>query len=31
VTDPDGGPVVIYKDKNGRTVWWVPNVQGGLE
>jgi formamidopyrimidine-DNA glycosylase len=31
VTDPDGCPVVIYKDKNGRTVWWVPNVQGGLE
>lgn len=31
VTDPDGRAVSRRKDKNGRTVWWVPDVQGGNE
>lgn len=26
--DPHGHPVSFYKDKNDRTVWWVPAVQG---
>jgi DNA-formamidopyrimidine glycosylase len=31
ITDPDGHPVARRKDKNGRTVWWVPKVQGDNE
>ncbi len=31
ITDPDGRAVSRRKDKNGRTVWWVPEVQGGKE
>jgi formamidopyrimidine-DNA glycosylase len=31
ITDPDGRAVSRRKDKNGRTVWWVPDVQGGNE
>lgn len=31
VTDPEGRAVARRKDKSGRTVWWVPEVQGGDE
>jgi formamidopyrimidine-DNA glycosylase len=31
ITDPNGRAVARRKDKSGRTVWWVPEVQGGNE
>ena len=31
ITDPAGRVVERRKDKNGRTVWWVPEVQEGSE